>query len=287
MQIEGWRYYNHAAVPSTQPHENPDLRPIEDGSIWKMDGSPLLARWTTDFDCGYETNWWYVIKDTPFDISCLKAKRRYEINKGNKNFCVKEIAPREWVEEIYNVAIAAYKTYPKSYRPNIVHDDFVASISEWNFYKVYGAFSLQDESLCGYACLTKPYENGSYINFTIMKSIPEQEKLGLNAAIVNKILTDHNDFLGAGGYINDGARSIQHETAFQDYLEKYFGFRKAYCKLSILYKRKMSLIINILYPFRGILHRIKSIAVVRKVEALLRMEEIYRAQKRRDKTCRN
>ena len=42
-------------------------------------GVPLLARWTEDFDCGYETEWWYVIKDTPLDLSKLKKKRRYDI----------------------------------------------------------------------------------------------------------------------------------------------------------------------------------------------------------------
>lgn len=76
MQIGGWQYYNHAAVPTTAPHEIPDVSSITDGNIWKMGGgTPLLARWTTDFDCGYETNWWYVIKDIPFNISELKAKK--------------------------------------------------------------------------------------------------------------------------------------------------------------------------------------------------------------------
>ena len=100
MKINGWRYYNHAAIPTTLPHETPDISPIEDGGIWKLDGSPLLARWTTDFDCGYETNWWYIIKDTPFDISALKAKRRYEINKGVKNFEAIVIDPTNYGEEL-------------------------------------------------------------------------------------------------------------------------------------------------------------------------------------------
>ena len=26
MRIEGWKYYNHAAIPTTAPHEMPDLR---------------------------------------------------------------------------------------------------------------------------------------------------------------------------------------------------------------------------------------------------------------------
>ncbi len=86
MKTDEWRYYHRAVIPRTPPHVVPDLRPIEEGSIWKIwgRGRPLLARWVTDFDCGYETNWWYVIKDTPFDIDALKAKRRYEITKGLK-----------------------------------------------------------------------------------------------------------------------------------------------------------------------------------------------------------
>jgi len=200
MQIEGWKYYNHAVIPTTAPHVNPNMAPIEDRSIWKIGGgTPLLARWTTEFDCGYETNWWYVIKDTPFDISALKAKRRYEINKGNKNFNVKEINPKEWVEDIYAVAVAAYATYPESYRPNVSHDQFVSDVLGWDFYKVYGAFSVEDNSLCGYACLNKRNLEGNYINFTLMKAIPDKERLGLNAAMVNKILEDHKDFLNNGG----------------------------------------------------------------------------------------
>ena len=50
-------------------------------------------------DCGYETNWWYVVKDTPFDLNSLKAKRRYEINKGIKNFEVIDIDPKNYSED--------------------------------------------------------------------------------------------------------------------------------------------------------------------------------------------
>lgn len=41
MQIDGWKYYNHAAVPITAPHETPNIAPIEDGSIWKSGGGGL------------------------------------------------------------------------------------------------------------------------------------------------------------------------------------------------------------------------------------------------------
>ena len=38
MQIDGWKYYNRAAVPKTSPHEIPDMRPVESGDVWKIAG---------------------------------------------------------------------------------------------------------------------------------------------------------------------------------------------------------------------------------------------------------
>lgn len=60
----------------------------------------MLVRWTDNFDCGFETNWWYVIKDKPFDIDALKSKRRYEIRKGRKNFGVEKVNPKDIVDDI-------------------------------------------------------------------------------------------------------------------------------------------------------------------------------------------
>ena len=148
----------------------------------------------------------------------------------------------------------------------------------WNFYKVYGAYSVEDNSLCGYACLNRRNLEGNHINFTLMKAIPDKEKFGLNAAMVNKILVDHEEFLNSGGYICDGARSINHETAFQDYLEKYFGFRKAYCNLHVVYRPPVRVLINMMYPFRKLLKKFSSARIVGKLNALLKMEEIKRTK---------
>lgn len=272
--MKNWKYYNHAAIPTTAPHEEVDLKPLEDGSIWKVDGGiPLLARWTSDFDCGYETNWWYVIKDTPFDISALKAKRRYEINKGKKNFFVELIQSELYEEELYQVTIQAFEGWPVKYRPVVDHDSFIKSVKEWSNNLIYGAFSNETKMLCGYAFLTE-YEK--HIDFSMLRTIPAMEKNGINAAIVEKILTDYQDNLQKGNYICDGCRSIRHETAFQDYLEKYFGFRKAYCKLNVKYRKVIGGIVECLYLIRNFLKKIDNIGVVHQINAIIKMEEIIR-----------
>lgn len=273
MDIKGWKYYNHAVIQTSAPHEKPDISPIYDRSIWKVrGGTPLLARWTTDYDCGYETNWWYVIKDTPFDIDALKAKRRYEINKGRKYFVVKDIKPCNFPDELYQITIAAYSQWPEKYRPHIDEKIFKDGIIGWDANVVLGAFSTESNELCGYAILN---ETKCCAEFSVLRVKPEAEHLAVNAAIVAGILDKYNDRLSDGFYINDGSRSIRHETAFQDYLEKYFGFRKAYCKLNIKYRFPIGMAVKVLYPFRKYINKESSFGSL--ISGVLMMEEISRS----------
>lgn len=277
MKIDGWNYYNHAALPTCMPHEKVNLTPIKSGEIWKLQGKPLLARWTSDFDCGKETNWWYVIKDKPFDISQVKAKRRYEINKGNKNFDVRLICPQEYKEEIYKIHVEAFSVYPIKYRPFVNKENLFRDIDSWSgVFLAYGAFDLTsgDNTLCGYSLLK--IKSDKCISFSVQKTIPKFEKQGVNSALVYKILQDQGEFLKNGGYIFDGERNINHETKFQDYLEKYFLFRKAFCNLHRVYKPKVAFVIKLLYPFRKLLIKFDNFKTLHKINALLKMEYIYR-----------
>ena len=274
MSVQGWTYYNHAALPTTPPHELPDLSPIEDGSIWSdlQGGAPVLARWTTDWDCGNETEWWYCIKDTPLDINSLKAKRRYEIKKGQKNFSVKLISPTNYTDDLCSVTIAAYQGWPEKYRPTIDREKFSDEIATWQEYDIFAAFSNDSGKLCGYAKLK---DCGSYIEFSVLRTLPAAERLGINAALVHSICEFYESRFDGKFYINDGSRAIRHETAFQNYLEKYFGFRKAFCKLNISYRPGIRLAVSCIYPFRRYIGNNTSIGS--KLSAILKMEEIRRS----------
>lgn len=278
MSCNSWKYYNHAAIPQCAPNEKPDLKPIENGTIWKGlgGGKPLLARWTTEWDCGYKTNWWYVIKEEPFDIETLKSKRRYEINKGNKNFEVRIINPCEYKEELYCVQTAAFSAYPSKYRPSIVKENFLRELTDWGKYDVFGAFSKESNELAGYALLKR--QNDFFLNFAVLKTNPIQEKFAVNVALVYGILSHYEGFLKSGGIICDGSRSINHETHFQDYIEKYFGFRKAYCHLHVQYNPKIIWIIKLLFPLRKALSVFDGIGIFHSVNSVLKMEEICRSR---------
>lgn len=272
--MKTWKYYNNAMIPTTTPQEPADEEALNDSEFWKENKNAFFARWSSDFDCKKETNWWYVIKDTPFDIAALKSNRRYKINKGIKYFDVKLINPCDYREDLYRVQTAAFSAYPKKYRPTVDKEAFLSGIDGWKDYTVFGAFYRETGELVGYALLTTWREN--FLDLSVLKSNPEYEKLQINAALVAKIMAHFALFLTNGGIICDGARSISHETNFQDYLEYYFGFRKAYCRLHIRYNPKIKWLIGFLYPVRGLLKKLDGIGIVHKVNAVLKMEEICR-----------
>ena len=287
MNVFNWQYYNHAAVPTTAPHEEPDLTPIKNGSIWHIDGKkPLLAQYTTNWDCGYDTDWWYIIKDSPFDISTLKTKRRYEITKAMRFFDVKEIVnPIEYAEALAYVQERAFSAYPLKYRPKFNKEVFVNSLSGWqkkikeSSLNVFAAFYKETSELAGYSYIIA---KKNCLIFAVQKTNPDFEKFCVNAALVNGILDAFKDKLSSGYYISDGSRSINHETHFQDYLEKYFGFRKAYCNLNLVYSPLCKFMVTLLFPFRYFMEKLGSwIGLFHQISVILKMEKIARNAKKR------
>ncbi len=272
LDVSGWTYYNHAAIPSCAPHETPPLAPLEDGSIWRVGGGrALLARWTEDWDCGAETDWWYLIKDEPLDLASMKAKRRYEITKGERNFEVRRIEPRSCADELYRATVAAYSAWPEKYRPRVDEAAFKAGVGSWEERVILGAFERTSGRLAGYAGLIESENN---VAFSVLRTDPAFEKAGVNAALVAGVLRLYGERISPAFYICDGERAIRHETAFQDYLEKYFGFRKAYCRLRVRYRPGFGLLVRLLYPFRALFGGRTNLGS--QISGVLKMEQLRR-----------
>ena len=285
MSTAGWRYYNHAMIPDLPPHKKVDLTSIESREIWKnTEGKrPLFARWTSNFDCGYETNWWYCIKDEPLDILKLNSNYRYKINKGCKLFNVKKINPIEYIDALYDVFIEAFSSWPDKYRPEFNYDDAInlfKKLSNDPTMVCYGAFYKKNNELCGF--MQVPTYN-SYVELQVQRVKPSYEKYQINAALIYKVLSDCKEKLDKGAYVCDGERNILHETHFQDYLEKYFGFRKAYCKLNIDYNPKIKWIVKLIYPLRKIFYKFDNNKLFHNINGVMKMEEIIRQDKKEGK----
>lgn len=255
--INGWRIYNHALVPICPPDNDPNLDIINNKNIWNINNQRILfIRWTDNFDINTETNFWYVIKDKPFDINILSSHYRNQIKKGIRNFEVKKINPFEYEKNLIEIQEKAYKEYDADAHKKI--EKYVYEDCEY-----LGIFN-NEKILVGYIVT---YIKDKCINFSSMRTIPEYEKQGISEGAVYGLLNIYKKELENGMYINDGSRSVLHNTRFQEFLIKKFGFRKAYCRLNIVYNPIVQVVVLVLYPFRNIIKN-------RRIKATLIMQEI-------------
>lgn len=98
-----------------------------------------------------------------------------------------------------------------------------------------------------------------------------------------RCLEFYENKLQQGILILDGERNIFHQTNFQDYLIRYFGFRRAYCNVHVRYPEGIRQVVNILYPSRNIIKRLKG-KLAHKIYAVLLMEEIVRRQNKKGRS---
>lgn len=280
-----WEYYNHALIPTTAPHVVPDTSWMKDGKRWKelADGKyPLFARWITDFDCKEETGWWYCIKDDPLDISHLKYKRRRTINQGLQWVEVKLIQPSEHAQEMAGICLAAragYGEHPdwEAERRELIEEFRSIDTPEKLGNREYtGAFLRETGQMIGYG-IYEIYED--WVSQSVIKTNPDFLKYNVNAALAYFAAERYMGENFSIKYISNGSKNISHETNYHEYLMKYFGFRKAYCRLHIRYRFPVGLAVRLLYPFRNRIYKMDRNPMVRNAASVLKMEEINRTFK--------
>lgn len=277
-----WEYYNHALIPTLAPHEVPDTSWMKDRKKWKelANGKyPLFVRWTTDFDCKEETEWWCLIKDTPFDMMELKSNRRSLITRGLKRVDVRPIIPAEYAKDMANVLIKAWKSYDDDYvegddRKTLESEFLEMTEDNQGNVEYLGAFLKDTNTLIGYS-IYNIYED--WIEYSVVKTDPEYLNTQVNAALVYYGL---ERYMKPGiKYILGGYRTMIHDTNYQEYLLKNFCFRKAYCKLHIQYRPWMKAVITVLYPFKNVIQKFSKNKLIYQVWCVFRQEEIHRTFK--------
>ena len=162
----------------------------------------------------------------------------------------------------------------REYRPNLNREEYVKHLHTWldDGIVIVGVFDVNNDKLCGFAYLKCASQS---IDYSMHKVLPSEEKRAVNAALVFGVLKYFKDN-PKYRYICDGSRAIKHKTAFQDYLEKYFGFRKAYCSLHIIYHPLIKAVIRLLYPFKEVIKANSRSSFFYNLYCLLEQERIRR-----------
>ena len=265
--MNNWRKYNGALIPLTPPHIEVDITDVEN-NIQKEEA--YFARWTSNFDQKDISEFWYVICDEKFEISDYSRNTRNQIRRGLRNCEVriidKEIVLKDGFES-YNAAFLRYNTHLEVKS----EEEFIQEIEclgkEWEFWGIY-----YKERMIGY-CQNRVID--SYCDYSTIKFHPDYLKLYPSYALfytMNQYYLNEKNYK----YVNDGARSISHETNIQYFLIQKFKFRKAYCRLNIIYSPRIKLLLSIVYPMRFLISLLKFSPFL-KINILIVQEEIRRS----------
>ena len=263
-----WYLYYGALIPKVPPHYEITLTKKEQKELLKISRA-LFLRYTNEWDRdGGE--FWYIIKDKYEKLEDYNSNNRRKIRKGLKNCIVKKVN----IETISNYGYEVYITAMNKYKTtlNIVSEEEFkknkVSSKNYDFWAVYN----KDNIMIAYS--SNKVEDNS-CNYMEIKFHPDYLRFYSSYAIfseMNRYYINEKKLL----YVNDGARSISHETNIQQYLEDKFDFRKAYCKLNVIYRWDIGLAVKILYPFRGVFN-FKNSSLLQKISVILKQEEIRRS----------
>ncbi len=264
-----WHFYQGALLPWVPPHREIYLNHSEQKELLKR-SKALFLRYTNEWDKD-NGEFWYVIKDSFGGMEELSPSTRSKIRRGQKRNDVRRV-DAEYIAKsgyvVYRRAFDKYKTFilpmnKKQFEAHILSGgskDYWGVFDKNNKELVAYSENLIQEDMCHYSTIKfnpkflKNYT--SYILFYEMNRFYLEEK---------KVK-----------YVNDGARSISHQTNVQDFLIQKFKFRKAYCKLNIFYRKDIEFLVKILYPFRNIIYKVDN-NLFNKLSVLLKHEAIKKS----------
>ncbi len=263
-----WRFYHGALVPAIAPHVEIKLTKEEEKELLKKSGAYFL-RYVSMWDRAEGSKFWYVIKDYFGGMDELSSNTRSKVRRGLKN-CLVKIVDKSYISlsgyEVYKKATQNYKNFMVIGK-NKFEEHILSSNNEF-----WAVFEKGTGKLIAYSQNIK--EDNS-INYSTIKFDPDYLKLYPSYAL---FYTMNRYYLNEKGvlYVNDGSRSLSHATNIQDFLIQKFKFRKAYCKLHIIYRRDIFLILKLLYPVRSIFILFNN-KIFQKISVLLKHEEIRKS----------
>ena len=265
-----WKEYHGALLPQTAPHVKIELTKEEEQELLQLSKAYFL-RYVSNWDQKDTSQFWYVIKSEFSGMEELSSNTRNQVRKGLKHCMVKKVQAAIIANEGYEVYREAFHNYATYIKP-LDKSKFIQMILGSNKSDFWAVYKKDDHKMIAYS---QNFIEDNSINYSTIKFHPEYLKLYPSYALffeMNQYYLSEKNFL----YVNDGARSISHDTNIQDFLIQKFKFRKSYVKLHVVYRWDVGFVIRILYPFRTLLSKVDH-KVFNKISVLLKQEEIRKS----------
>jgi len=215
--------------------------------------------------------WYAVLCDSLFDLADLSANTRSKVRRGLKNCVVRRIDVKFMVEHAWLLFFAGFRQYKKDWL-RMSEEKFRQSIESTDGFEdivhYWGVFEKGTDRFIAYA------QNYLYdkieVNYRTIRFHPDFLRLYPSYALfyeMNRYYLGEEQF----AYVNDGFRSLLHDTNIQEYLIEKFLFKKQPIGLKIYYRPFVNRCMSLTYSYRHLLGKLYE-----PLAALYRLEEINR-----------
>jgi hypothetical protein len=261
-----WRRYRDILVPASTKPEPVFLGASEARELLRESRAYLLRWFTRTSDA--PTEFWYVVCDD-YNFEKLPGKMRTKIRRAYRDCIVRQIQPGWLAESGYDCYLAAFSRY-KAATPaskNMFQKECLRCID--GPFEFWGAFI--GETLVGFA---KCILGRDYVTMVVFKIHPKYMSSRPAYALQDMVLQTY--VTRAGKPVNNGFRSLAHDTNMQDFVLQ-FGFKRIYTDLRILYRPPLQSLIAVLYPFNFVISRFPAFRPIEYLKTLLKQEQIRRS----------
>ncbi|CAH6793868.1 conserved hypothetical protein [Vibrio chagasii] len=219
--------------------------PVDEKTCHRMllEKKSYLIRWESEFDTFNEGSWWHVIKSDVENLEDYSKKVRYEIRRAAKKYTVLKVCRSTIIEHgflVYKSSYERYDTHEPMYSEGLFKKQVCLLPENTEFFGVY-----DNDTLVGFS--ENFVDNGTCF-YVSMWVTPDSMKCSASYLLfheMNKYYLNELKF----HYVSDGARSLSHNTNIHKFLISKFKFRKAFCKLNVIYDWKVGLMLKITRPF--------------------------------------
>jgi hypothetical protein len=266
-----FKRYSGMVVPFGPAEADYSLTPADASHALRSLGG-VLVRTTTGLGSPPATAQWYAVicrQFTPIE-RVPSSNTRSKLRRALKNCEVRRMSAEELAGSGYDVYRSAHARYrgadapasPSAFQAHaLASADFDDVVHHWAV--------LCDGRLAGYS---SNYVFGdTEAVYSTLKFHPDYLRKYASYALLHRM----NEFYLAQrklSYVNDGFRTIRHGTELQQFLERTFGFEKAYTGIDVHYRYPVRLGLRATFPLRRVISRLDD-----RAKALYELESAVRA----------
>jgi hypothetical protein len=266
-----YKLYSGMVVPFGPADADYSLAPSKAADALRALGGSVL-RTTTGFGSTPAAGDWYAVVCRSFrpveDVA--SSNTRSKLRRALRNCEVRRISCADVAGAGYEVYLRAFDRYRGTDTP-VAHSLFADHIMAGEgFDDVIQHWGVMcDGELAGYS--TNYVFGATEAAYSALKFDPAHLRKYSSYALFH---TMNEHYLGGGrvAYVNDGFRSILHETDLQEFLERTFGFEKAYTGIDAFYRQPYRAFVRATFPFRNLIGRVDE-----RVRAVYELERAVRA----------